>query len=250
MGSKHIKDFKEKFLEKGLTPLEEIIDAKHKVECRDSEGYKYLLSYRGAVSDKRTKHFNKWDKNNPFKPYNMRLYASRVQENVKILSTDEELREATTRKVKFVCPNCNKPYEKKWCHWIAQEDNQHFCPDCGDKLRANGNSRYAILTEQWLKEHNLNFYKEYKFPDCRDERELRFDFCVEWNNSIVLIEVDGIQHFYLSVWTTPEKLAKTKEHDLIKDEYCAKNGYTLVHIPYWLYRTETYKIILHKTFFG
>ena len=52
MGSKHIKDFREKFLEKGLTPLEEIIDAKHKVECQDSEGYKYLLSYHGAVAKK------------------------------------------------------------------------------------------------------------------------------------------------------------------------------------------------------
>lgn len=95
IGSKHIKNFKEKFIEKGLTPLEIIIDAKHKVKCIDREGYKYKLSYHSGVSDKRTKSFNKWDKNNPFKPYNMRLYASRVQEDCIILSTDEELKEST-----------------------------------------------------------------------------------------------------------------------------------------------------------
>ena len=41
MGSKHIKNFEEKFIERGLTPLEEIRDAKHKIMCVDAEGYKY-----------------------------------------------------------------------------------------------------------------------------------------------------------------------------------------------------------------
>ena len=57
IGSKRIKDFKEKFLEKGLTPLEEILDAKHKVPCIDVEGYKYYLCYHSSISDKRTKQF-------------------------------------------------------------------------------------------------------------------------------------------------------------------------------------------------
>ena len=54
MGSKRILDFNEKFIEKGLIPLEIIQDAKHKVRCVDSDGYMYKLSYRGSVSDKRT----------------------------------------------------------------------------------------------------------------------------------------------------------------------------------------------------
>ena len=52
IGSKRIKDFKEKFLEKGLTPLEEILDAKHKVPCIDVEGYKYYLCNYSYILDK------------------------------------------------------------------------------------------------------------------------------------------------------------------------------------------------------
>lgn len=106
-------NYKEKFLERGLTPLEEIKSGTQKVDCQDAEGYKYHLDYHGAVGDKRTKQFDKWDKTNPFKAYNMRLFASLNQENVKILSTDEELMNASRQKVKFICPKCGVIYEKK-----------------------------------------------------------------------------------------------------------------------------------------
>ena len=376
MGSKHIKDFREKFLEKGLTPLEEIIDAKHKVECQDSEGYKYLLSYHGAVANKKTSSFNRWNKNNPFKPHNMRLYASRVQENVKILSTDEELREATNKKVKFICPNCGEPYEKKWCHWIGQADNQHFCPKCNYKIQGesmlltydqikerfakldlillsqykdykdnhskllcedadgyryyinvieitSGNfkkynkfsvtnpntkhnlqlwcnlngvnvevieanerrnklstfkcgcgnifqttlnsfmqgkrrcnkcvaldSKYSLLTKKWLESNNIEYAQEYRFDDCRDKKPLPFDYKIGWNGKVILIEVDGGQHYYRTQWQSEEEFKVLQNHDTIKNKYCEDNGYILVRIPYWLYSGETYKNILHKTFFG
>ena len=250
MGSKRIKDFSEKFRERGLEPLEEIKDAKHKVSCIDKDGYKYFLSYRGSVSDKRTKHFDKWDKTNPFKVYNMRLYASRVQENVEILSEDWVLENASVQKISFICPKCGKEYEKKWCHWISQPYNHHYCRDCCDKEYCNGNSFYSKLTEEWLNYYDIHFEKEYKFPDCINKRQLRFDFFINWNDQIILIEVDGMQHFYLSTWTTTERLKQTKINDKIKEDYCQYNGYVLVRIPYWLYRTDTYKNILYKTFFG
>lgn len=148
MGSKHIKDFVSKFREKGLEPLEEIIDAKHKVPCIDKEGYKYYLSYRGSVSDKRTKQFDKWDKTNPFKAYNLILYASRVQDNVEIISDDSILEQSSTQKITFRCPVCGKEYEKKWCHWIMQPYNNHVCPECTNKSYTNGNSSYSFLTQE------------------------------------------------------------------------------------------------------
>lgn len=250
MGSKHIKDFESKFREKGLEPLEKILDAKHKVPCVDKEGYKYCLSYRGSVSDKRIKQFDKWDKTNPFKAYNMRLYASRVQDNVEIISDDSTLRQSSTQKIIFRCPVCGKEYQKKWCHWIAQPYNNHVCPECTNKSYANGNSSYSVLTQEWLEIHDIKYLKEYKFEDCINKRQLRFDFYVKWKENIILIEVDGIQHYYLSTWTTPDRLEQTQENDKIKDDYCRENGYVLIRIPYWLYRTNTYKNILYKTFFG
>lgn len=357
-------------------PLEEIIDAKHKVECQDSEGYKYFLSYHGAICNKKTNSFDRWNKSNPFKPYNMRLYANRMQDNVKILSTDEELRESTIEKVKFVCPNCGRIYEKKWCHWISQPVNRHFCPECnyriqGDsimltyeqikdrfdkigltllsnydeykdnhsnlhcedengyryytnvitvtsgnfkkynkfsmtnpnskynlqhwcdlndvsvkvieaksrktelstfqcscgnifqttiesfingKRRCNkcvvSDSKYSLLTRQWLDEHNIKYKKEYRFPDCRYKKPLPFDYQINWNGKMILIEVDGWHHFYTTQWTTEKDLKEQKIKDNIKNKYCESHGYILVRIPYWLYRTDSYKRILNKTFFS
>ena len=51
-------NYEEKFKEKGLTPLGCIENHRQKVSCVDKEGYKYFLSYRGAVSDPRTQHFD------------------------------------------------------------------------------------------------------------------------------------------------------------------------------------------------
>ena len=128
--------------------------------------------------------------------------------------------------------------------------NRHVCPSCNDNPISAGISQYTILTEKWLNENNINFLQEYSFNDCRYKKPLRFDFYIEWKKSIILIEVDGIQHFYENTWTPKQKLEENKIRDKIKDEYCLKNNYKLVRIPYWLYRTNTYKEILNKTFFG
>ena len=233
-----------------MIPLEDIIDAKHKIECMDKDGYKYLLSYHGAVSDKRTQSFNKWDKNNPFKAYNMRLYASRVQENCIILSSDEELFNATNIRLKFICPICGKEFTKKWCHWIAMPFNKHVCPSCNDKSVSSGKSQYSLMTIEWLNKHNIQYIQEYTFSDCRNKNCLRFDFYIEWNNNIILIEVNGMQHYYTSGWTDGKKLLYNQKCDNIKKQYCQDKGYTLVSIPYWLYRHDTYEKILYKTFFN
>lgn len=238
-------------MEKGLVPLELIRDAKQKIDCIDKEGYKYQLSYRGAVSDPRTKHFNKWDKNNPYKPYSMRLYASRMQENCVILSDDEELRNATNRRLRFICPCCGQEFTKKWCHWIAMPYNHHVCSKCNKNPYNSGYSQYSLLTEKWLQEHGVEFVREYTFEDCCYKRVLSFDFCSKNSNGeMVLIEVDGMQHFYTSTWTTKEKLAENQHRDKIKDDYCKEHNIKLVRIPYWLYRTTAYQNILNQTFFG
>ena len=205
--------------------MEEIKNAKQKVECMDKEGYKYKLSYHGAVSDKRTKNFNKWDKNNPFKPYNMRLYASRVQENCIIISSDEELFEATTKRIKFLCPDCRKEFSKKWCHWIAMPYNRHVCPSCNDKSISSGKSQISLLTKQWLDQNNIRYDQEHTFPECKNKNCLRFDFYVEWENNIILIECDGSQHYYTSGWTNKDKLLYNQYCDKIKEDYCKNMGY-------------------------
>ena len=239
-----LQDYKSLFISKGYQPLEEIMDTKHKIKCMDKNGYMYFASY-DMIRDKRTKNLDKWKKQNIFKAYNMRLYASKVQENCCILSSDDELNNATKCKIKFICPECGKPYEKKWCHWIAQAKNCHFCPTCLKK-----ESTYSRQVRAWLEENGLKYITEFWFEDCKDIRVLPFDFYISYNNKIFLIEVDGAQHYYESPIFNNLTLEERKSKDRIKTDYCEQHGYTLLRIPYWDFNRDTYIKKLDKTFFG
>lgn len=241
---KKLEDYESLFVFKGYKPLEKIIDTKHKVSCIDKDGYMYFASY-DMLRDKRTKHLDKWKRQNIFKSYNMRLYASRVQQNCCILSSDEELNNATKFKIKFKCPECGKEYKKKWCHWIAQAKNCHLCPSCLKK-----ESTYSRQVKLWLEENGLKYATEFWFEDCRDIRVLPFDFYVENNNKIFLIEVDGAQHYYESSMFKNLTLEERKAKDKIKTKYCKEHGYVLLRIPYWDFSRDTYIRKLNKTFFG
>lgn len=210
----------------------------------DQEGYMYYATY-DVLRDKRTKHLDKWKKQNPFKPYNMRLYASREQDNCQIVSTDEELKNASHQRIKFICPKCGKAYEKHWDHWVAQPKNCHFCQKCAHK-----ESSYEYLVKVWLDEHNFSYDREYWFEDCRDIRVLPFDFIVWRENDFVLIEVDGCQHYYDSPMFTNLTLKERQNKDKIKTDYCIQHGYTLLRIPFWDFSRDTYIRKLNETFFG
>ena len=168
-----------------------------------------------------------------------------VQENVQILSADDELRNASKEPVRFICPKCGQEYFKTWCHWIDQKDNCHFCPTCAHK-----ESSYEFLVDKWLKEHNMTYAREYWFEDCRDKRVLPFDFVVWTNKGLVLIEVDGCQHYYENPMFTTFTLEERKRKDKIKTSYCKEKGYTLLRIPYWDFSRDTYLKKLNTTFFG
>lgn len=366
----------EQFEERGLHPLQAVNSIYDKIDCIDADGYKYNLSIRGAVGDKRTKEFDKWSKNNPFKPYNMRLFASLNQKNVQIISTDEELREATKNKVKFICPKCGCLYEKKWCHWIAQEKDRHWCTKCSNKAVVDnrrlseeeiiakfeeqgfhlieeakdfeehiryacinddgykykvsltslivgnkGNNKFSATnpfavenlqkycddnylevkvlnqnvtngkasfvfqcacgntfeteaykvmscgklrcskciskesglekkTREWLEANSIAFVREYRFEDCRAKRSLPFDFKCDTDKGVILIEVDGGQHYAPIQWGGVKQFRIQKEHDSIKDEYCKENNLTLLRIPWWHFNTDRYTKDLYQTFFG
>ena len=82
-----------------------------------------------------------------------------------------------------------------------------------------------------LKDNNINFQKEVKFDDLKDETYLRFDFGIydSHNNLIKLIEYNGRQHTdKASLWHT-EKVIK---HDKMKIDYCKKHNIKLLVINY------------------
>lgn len=116
--------------------------------------------------------------------------------------------------------------------------------DCGKQKVVSSNNLLTGDTKScgclisWKEEEIANFLdkqkiryeRQYLFEDLRDERPLRFDFAILFNNNILgLIEYQGEQHFLNSYYSKD----KLKKHDKMKEDYCYKNN-----IPLLLLRKE------------
>ena len=127
----------------------------------------------------------------------------------------------------------------------------HCRCDCGNECDVNGTYlRQGVSSNcgcersvgEWkinkiLKDNNINFKREFTFPDLLGDNggRLRFDFGVlDENNQIqYLIEYDGIQHFKPNCFGQKDYyFLLLKKYDKIKEEYCKKNNIRLIRIPY------------------
>lgn len=104
--------------------------------------------------------------------------------------------------------------------------NGYRCPNC---IESKGESKTRIILEKY----NVKFEREYKMNDCRHIHALPFDFAIDVNGSLLLIEYDGEQHF--SNIFGEESFRNTIRNDKIKNEYCEKKGIPLLRIPYYKY---------------
>jgi hypothetical protein len=107
------------------------------------------------------------------------------------------------------------------------------CPFCSE-------SRGEKFIEFYLKKHFINYKRQYRIKECKNKKQLPFDFAIfdNMNNLIMLIEYDGQQHFkptnFKGVDNEKAKVNfdKTKINDNIKNNYCRKNNIKLLRIPY------------------
>jgi very-short-patch-repair endonuclease len=82
-----------------------------------------------------------------------------------------------------------------------------------------------------LTDKKIKYIREYKFKDCRNINYLRFDFYLPDYN--ILIEYDGRQHFEsIDLWGGDIEFEKRKINDGIKNDYCKKNGISLLRISH------------------
>lgn len=98
------------------------------------------------------------------------------------------------------------------------------CPSC---KKSKGEQEI----EKALTSFGIKFIPQATFENCKDKRNLKFDFRV----GNILIEYQGIQHFEPVNFGDNkhiEKYQKTQERDEFKREWCKSNGYTLLEIPY------------------
>lgn len=97
-------------------------------------------------------------------------------------------------------------------------------------------SRGEREVSDYLTRKNIEYKREKTFDDLRGPGggRLRFDFCVEQDDKTFLIEYQGKQHYEKCEFSI-ENFGDTQREvtDGIKKEYCAKNNYIYVEIPYY-----------------
>lgn len=99
------------------------------------------------------------------------------------------------------------------------------CPICRE-------SKGERKIKQFLDLNNIEYYKQYKFKNCKFKRQLPFDFYLP--NYNLLIEYDGKQHYIISsFYGGIDSFIDTKIRDTIKNLYCKDNNIKLLRIPYW-----------------
>jgi hypothetical protein len=132
----------------------------------------------------------------------------------------------THTKIKIKHNKCGNIYEQTPGNHLSGQ----YCPYCCS-------SKGEKIIRKWLIEHNIRFIEEYWFEDCKNIKVLRFDFyLLDYN---ILIEYDGLQHFYPACFNGIEYEIAEKNfeanntNDIIKDNYCLENNIPLLRIPYW-----------------
>ena len=111
---------------------------------------------------------------------------------------------------------------------FEQIPNSHLggsgCPTCKDSI---GEKEIA----KFLKEHDINYDRQHKFTDCKNQNPLPFDFYIP--SFRMCIEFDDIQHFEpVKYFGGIDRFNQIKINDSIKNEYCEDNYINLIRIRY------------------
>ena len=122
-------------------------------------------------------------------------------------------------KVKIMCPYHDTFKQMAYSHLQGIG-----CPHCNE---SKGEKEIKNL----LNNNLINYITQKKFKECKNIKELPFDFYLPKYNTC--IEYDGEQHYILSNFFGGEDgLTQIQKRDKIKDEYCLKNNIHLLRIRY------------------
>ena len=121
---------------------------------------------------------------------------------------------------------------------------QKTCGKCLNK-QSYGVQQIGLL----LRQNNLNYEREKIMPGSLNPKTKgtpRFDFFVD---NDYFIEFDGKQHFEIGqgIFDNEEQFLKTQERDQYKNNWCKKNNYTLIRIPYYKDNNLTIQDLIPET---
>jgi len=129
--------------------------------------------------------------------------------------------ENMTTKVKIICSK-HGMFEQSPDNHINRSSG---CPICKE-------SHGEKIIRIYLQKNDIFYISQKRFSDCKDKRELPFDFYLPDFN--MCIEYDGKQHFDFkcNFNKNNNNYDKMKKHDKIKNNYCNENNINLLRIKY------------------
>lgn len=132
-------------------------------------------------------------------------------------------------KIKVQCSLCKYIWTTT-PHYLLQKDlPQRICPKCTKK---NSHGEMAIM--EFLDAKHIKYQSPYIAKDLYDSKPcfpLHYDFKI--NNTNILIEYQGCQHYYPSEHLGGEdKFKKVLKHDVMKKKWAFKKNYILILISY------------------
>lgn len=227
----NIGDVKQEVINCGFIPLfDKYENANMPLKIMDKDGY-LSESYIGNI--RRMKQINRISPRNPYTIYNIKKYLKDNNINLELIS-DKYINK--NEPLKWKCP-CGNIFEM---NFETFRNGKIRCNSCTKK-----DSELELLVSKWLDDNNIKYEREYRISDCKDKRCLPFDFKIDINNELRLIEVDGIFHYEVQ-YNKEDRLKEQQKHDQIKNDYCKEHNIKLLRIPYWEFTNNNYKNILNN----
>ena len=124
-------------------------------------------------------------------------------------------------KVVIVCNTCNRQFE--------QAPNEHRrgqgCPHCINKREKETGEILLFMFDRVARQAPIKIHGFNK--------PFHFDYQVQDNNTFV--EYHGEQHYKpVKYMGGLKKFSLTKKRDQMKSDWCKRNGWNLIVVPYWI----------------
>lgn len=202
------------------------IKYKDKVIVQDKNGYRGVMTSSSIINGS---SFERFSIRNPYTIDNMRIFA--FNKNWDCIIYNQEYK-GDKVPLKLLC-SCGNDFYVDLNHFVA---GKYQCNECRMKQSA-----IAACVELWLNKNEIQYEKEKTFEDCRDKKQLPFDFYLPEFNAC--IEVDGVGHYRPVAFGGDKEKAvilyqERVKNDQIKTEYCIKNSIPLLRLPFWIIEKE------------
>lgn len=126
------------------------------------------------------------------------------------------------KKIHFEHIPCGTIFELSPYQFLYKH-HKKYCPICYYKK-----SKGEINIAQFLNAHQIDYQKEFIFPDLPNRK---FDFFLPEYN--ICIEYDGEQHFMpIDYFGGQKTLEEIQKRDKEKNHYCIEKNILLIRIPY------------------